>query len=171
MRGNSILYIFGFFVLLAILVPGPEERGENEAAETDSETPEEQAPAEVVSAVEPTQSESDSFERQSEMCGQIIGQTAEDLRNLQEFCSDYISKGAVSGSYAAESLLWIKVPREIAEVMQADRLGTEQLVRSWMQGWKNKTDRNAVTVTVEWRDVEIAVGETSWSGRDEVTIR
>ena len=112
-----------------------------------------------------------SLKGQSETCGQVIGQTAKDLRNLQEFCSDYIYKGAVSGSYAADTLLWIKVPHEMAEVMRIDRLRAEQLVRSWMRGWKNKTGRKAVTVTVEWKDVEIAVGQTSvWSG-DEVTIR
>ena len=113
----------------------------------------------------------DSFQGRSETCGPVIGKTAKDLRNLQIFCSQGIPKGAVVGAYAMGSLLWIKVSRRMAEGMRADRLSAEQLVRNWIRGWKRNSNSKAVTVTVEWRDVEIAKSQTTWSGKDEISIR
>ncbi|MCY4584531.1 MAG: hypothetical protein OXB98_00685 [Bryobacterales bacterium] len=113
----------------------------------------------------------DSFQGRSETCGPVVGKTAKDLRNLQTFCSQGIPKGAVVGAYAMGPLLWIKVSRLMAEGLRADRLSAEQLVRNWIRGWKSNSDSRAVTVTVEWRDVEIAKSQTTWSGKDEVTIR
>ena len=117
------------------------------------------------------QSEPDSFEGRSETCGPIIGKTQDDLQNLREFCSNYMPEGMAVGALAGDSLLWIMVSRRIAEQMRADRLATEQLVLNWMRIWKGKSDSRAVTVWVEWQDVEIAKGETTFLSGDQVTIR
>ena len=124
----------------------------------------------TVAAGTPADAE-DSYEGQSETCGPVIGKTAKDLKNLKTFCSQGISKGAVVGSYAMGPLLWIKVSRSMAEGMRADRLSGERLVRLWMKGWKINSESKTVTVTVEWKDVEIAAGKTTFRSGDEVTIR
>lgn len=80
-------------------------------------------------------------------------------------------KSTVEGAYATDSLLWVKVTRVMADQMAHDRLSTEQLVKTWMRGWKQITGRKAVTVTIEWRKVEIAKGQTTITGTDRVTVR
>jgi len=70
-----------------------------------------------------------------------------------------------------ESLLWVKVGRNLANVMIADKLSTEQVVKNWMKGWKALSGSQAVTVYVEWRDVQIAQGDTSILRGDVVTMR
>ena len=105
----------------------------------------------------------------SPTCGSIVGQTREDLNNVRQFCKN-ITDGSVEGVVGAESLLVIKVDREMAYVMQARAMETEQMILAWMRGWKTLTDRRVVTVTVEWGDVEIAKGQTTLRD-DRVTIR
>jgi hypothetical protein len=55
--------------------------------------------------------------------------------------------------------------------MIADRLSTEAVVKRWMGTWKTLTGSKAVTIHVEWGDVEIAKGETSLFRGDVVTIK
>ena len=116
------------------------------------------------------QSEPDSFEGRSDICGPIIGKTQDDLKNLREFCSDYMPEGMATGALARDSMLWFMVSRRMAEQMRADRLSTEQLILNWMRLWKGKSDSRAVTVGVKWQDVEIAKGETTFLSGDQVTI-
>ena len=92
------------------------------------------------------------------------------MANVREFCATAIPQGLSEGAYGAESLLWIKVTHDIAKYMKANPLETEQLVRAWMRGWKTLSNSSAVTVTVEWGSVEVAKGQTRFSG-DQVTIR
>jgi len=72
---------------------------------------------------------------------------------------------------AMESLLWVKISRELAEVMLRDKLTTEQVVKNWMTAWKKHSGSKAVTVYVEWQDVQIAKGETTLFSGDTVTIK
>ena len=113
----------------------------------------------------------DSFSGRSPKCGPVIGETQQDLRNVEEFCSVGIPAGAVEGAYAMGSLLWIKITRPMADQLRAaNSLDAESLVRNWMRGWKQSSKSKAVTVTIEWRDIEIAKGETTLLSGDKVTI-
>lgn len=123
----------------------------------------------LVVAIMPLIAE-DSYSGRSATCGPIIGQTPTDLENVEEFCT-HIPEGATVGAYAMESLLWIKVPYGIAEYMIGHSLQTEQLVKAWMKLWKEISDSTAVTIFVEWEDVEIAKGDTTVFRGDRVTIR
>ena len=82
----------------------------------------------------------------------------------------YIAEGLTTGAYSSGGLLWVKVPENIALYMVANRLVTEQLVRQWMPLWKQISDWSAVTIYVEWEDVEIARGETTVFRGDQVTV-
>lgn len=106
----------------------------------------------------------------SPTCGPINGKTRADLEHERTFCAQGITTGAVEGAYAMESLLWVKVSEAMARALRADHLRGEQLVKTWMRGWKSVTGSKAVTVTVEWRDVEIAEGETTLLSGDQVTF-
>ena len=101
-----------------------------------------------------------SYSGRSETCGPIVGQTNQDLQNVQQFCR-VVPEGAAVGAYAVESLFWVKVTRNMAEAMRADRLGAEQLVKHWMTRWKSLSGSEVVTVKVDWRDVLIAEGQTT----------
>ena len=72
----------------------------------------------------------------SSTCGPISEKTQKDLGNVRTFCEKGIPKGVAVGAYAMESLLWVKVPRKMADQMRADRLRAEQLLRIWMRGRK-----------------------------------
>jgi hypothetical protein len=108
---------------------------------------------------------------QSPTCGEVNGKTAKDLDNVVAFCAKGIPKGAVEGAFAMESLLWVKVTRPMADAMRADRLTAEQLVKTWMTGWKIHSGSRTVTVHVEWRDVEVARGQTTLTRGDQVTFK
>ena len=116
-----------------------------------------------------------SFSGQSPTCGPISGRTSQDLQNVRAFCRAVPEQAAV-GAYAMETILVVKVSRAMAIQMRADRLASEQLMSTWMRGWKNLTGSSVVTVRVEWGDVLIAEGQTTCSGllctssRDRVTI-
>ena len=110
-----------------------------------------------------------SFSGRSETCGPISGQTKQDLQNVQAFCRA-VPEGAAVGAYAMQSLLWVKVTRAMAEAMRADRLSAEQLVKTWMTGWKSLSGSKAVTIQVEWRDVQIAEGQTTMFSGDRVAL-
>ena len=104
-------------------------------------------------------------------CRQIDGETQKDKENLSRFCNKGISKGAVVKAEAMDSLLWISVPKSMATAMMGDRLQAEQLVKVWMRGWRAETGRKAVTVYVLWEDVEVAKGDTTWTGEDRITVK
>ena len=64
-----------------------------------------------------------------------------------------------------------KVDYEIAQALMVNRLQAEQLVKTWMARWKQLSGSNSVTVTVEWKDTEIAIGETTIFSGDKVTLK
>ena len=119
----------------------------------------------------------DSFSGRSPTCGPIHGQTQQDLRNVEAFCSAGIpAELGVEGAEWMGSLLWIKIPRPVANVIRAmDSLDSERLILNWMRRWKQLSGSRVVTITVEWQGIEIAVGQTTASffggAEDEVTIR
>jgi hypothetical protein len=107
----------------------------------------------------------------SSTCGSVAGKTQADLDNVLKFCSAAVPKDLeVTGAFAMETLLWVKISRALANIMRNDRLSTEQVVKNWMKGWKGLTGKQAVTVTVEWQDVKIAEGTTTLLSGDKVTI-
>ena len=111
--------------------------------------------------------------KRSKTCGPISGKTGRDLENVKKFC-EAIQKDLASGivgSYGAESILWVKISRSLANAMRADRLSTENLVKKWMRRWRKLTGRKAITVYVEWRKVQIAEGATTIFSGDKVTIK
>ena len=108
----------------------------------------------------------------SDTCVSVAGETARDRDRALTFCRQAVPADlGITGVIAMQSLLWVKVPRELADVMRSDILSTEQVVKSWMNAWKTLTGSQSVTVYVEWQDIEIAIGETSVFSGDQVTIR
>ena len=104
-------------------------------------------------------------------CGPISGKTTKDRDHLMTFCSQAHMKDIAVGAYAYDSILWIKVPRGIADALRFDRLTTEQLVKTWMKVWKRVSGNEIVTIYVKWQDVEIAKGQATAFSGDKVTIR
>ena len=98
-----------------------------------------------------------------------MGRTKQELQNVQQFCRA-VPEGVAVGAYAMESLLWVKVTRNMAVAMRADRLSAEQLVKNWMTRWKSLSGSEVVTIQVEWQDVLIAEGQTTVFSGDRVTI-
>lgn len=111
------------------------------------------------------------FSAELRTCGSLVGDTPQDLQNAQAFCTKAVTEGVVVGVQAMESLLWVKVNRGFADAMRRDRQSGEQLVRTWMKGWRAVSGRTSLTVHVQWRDVEIAKGDSTIFSGDEVTIR
>lgn len=109
--------------------------------------------------------------REAGLCGEIVGETEADMAHLKAFCAKGLDPGTVIGAMARDSILTLKVSREFANGMRADRLSTEQLIKIWMRVWRQLTTRKAVSIQVEWQDVEIATGDTTFLGGDRVTIR
>jgi hypothetical protein len=108
----------------------------------------------------------------SETCRDAFGQTQKDLDNALAFCKESVPPDLnVQGVIAMESLLWVKVPRTLANVMMRDKLTTEQVVKNWMAAWKKHSGSKSVTVHVEWQDVEIAKRQTSLFRGDTVTVK
>lgn len=108
----------------------------------------------------------------SPTCHQIEGKTPTDYERVVKFCSAAIPQALdVQGVIAMDSLMWIKIGRPLANVMLRDRLTTEQIVKNWMKAWRSLTNGQVVTVTVQWQDVDIAVGDTTLFGGDRVTIK
>lgn len=163
--------VFGCgFILLAVGAsndPATQERAAAARNEEAAAIPGDVAPADAP-APDPTAAATSAM---SPTCGEVHGKTAEDLQNALAFCERGITKGVTEGAVAMSSILWLKVPREIADEMRADTLTTEQLVKTWMRGWKQHSGSEAVTVFVEWQDVEIAKGETTVFSGDQVTVR
>jgi hypothetical protein len=107
----------------------------------------------------------------SPTCIEVAGQNQRDVDNALSFCAKGIGKGAVTGVIAMDSLVFIKVTRQMADALRVDRLQGEQLVKTWMKGWRTTTGKQSVTVTVELGDVEIARGDSTLLSGDRVTFR
>jgi hypothetical protein len=125
------------------------------------------APAATARTPEPKPAD-----RKSPTCRRISGETSTDLDHLAAFCTTAIPKGLEVVSARAHSmLLWIQIPRELADTMRADRLSTESVVKTWMTVWRQVSGSSSVTVYVRWQDVEIAKGESTLFSGDVVTIK
>ena len=106
----------------------------------------------------------------SEHCGEVIGQTREVARNVARMCDGLPGK-LFHGAYAIESMLFLKAPRSIAEIMLRNSLQTERLMLRWMEDWKRIGGFQVVTITVEWGDVVIVEGQTTVLRGDAVRFR
>ena len=111
-----------------------------------------------------------SFSSWSPTCGQINGETVQDLDRVMTFCES-LPMDTVASAYATESALLLRVSRPMAEQIRADRPRAEQLVRTWMRDWKQLIGSQSVMVTIRWGDIRLARGQTTPSGRDQVTIQ
>lgn len=49
-----------------------------------------------------------------------------------------------------DTLVWLTITRDLADVLMRDKLTTEQIVKNWMKAWKALVSSQAVTVTVQW---------------------
>lgn len=107
----------------------------------------------------------------SETCGDVVGETVADRNAALSFCRKGVAKGIVTGVVAQQSLLTILITRDAAYAMRMDRLIAEQLVHTWMRGWKIESGSQAVSLTIKYGDVEIATGETTLFRGDQVTVR
>ena len=122
-------------------------------------------------SVQAGQQKEGSFSGRSPTCGPIIGKSKADLQNVKRFCGEGIPEGVVVGAYAMKELLWIKVNYNMAQAMRIDPLSAEQLVKTWMKGWKKNCGSQVVTLYVEWKDTQLAKGETTVFSGDKVTLR
>ncbi len=110
--------------------------------------------------------------RPSPTCKEAHGATARDLDNALTFCAANIPRDLeIQGVLAMESVLWLKVSQRLADVMRKNDQSTERIVKHWMKEWKTLSGSDAVTVSLELQDVEIARGQASSSGGDRVTVR
>lgn len=110
----------------------------------------------------------------SPTCRKAYGESKEDLDRALTFCADTITdniSGFIEGVIAQQTILTVKVDRRLADGLVRDRLSTESIVKAWMRAWKKLTDSKAVTVYVEWGDVQIAKGETTLFSGDVVKIK
>jgi hypothetical protein len=113
-----------------------------------------------------------TFSAKSGTCQEALGRTQKDLNNALAFCQKVVPKEMdIQGVTANDSLVHIKVVRGLANSLMADKLGAEQTVKVWMNTWKNISGSKAVTVFVEWGDVEVAKGQTTILSGDKVTIK
>ncbi len=97
---------------------------------------------------------------------EVWSRQREDSAGLEE------CRGVLLGGYPSRGRRG-SVRNEISVVDQdhaANSLDAENLVRTWMRGWKQLSKSKAVTVNIEWRDIEIAKGETTLLSGDKVTI-
>jgi hypothetical protein len=163
------LVVLGFIAAAVIigLIVGPQTSTHQPAQST--------APATVPSTTPPVQTSaapSRPTSDHSPNCGEISGDTAADLEHLKAFCAQIVPKDlGVIGARASEMLLWIQVPRRLADYMRLDHLTTEQVVKKWMANWKVQSGSVSVVVYVMWGDVEVAKGDTSIFSGDVVTIK
>lgn len=107
----------------------------------------------------------------SATCGAVSGKTPKDLANLTAFCANGIAKGAVVSADAMDSLLWLTVSRPMADQFRADKLSAEQLVKTWMRGWRMHSGQRVVSVQVKLADVVVANGDTTFAGEDRISIK
>ena len=109
---------------------------------------------------------------QHTVCGAIQGFTAEDLRHIRQFCDRAMTAemAAVTVSVnARESLLFVNVTRDLADLLRADRLTTDVILDLWLDTWRAITDRRAVTVA--WQGAEVVIGDTTILEENRVRIR
>lgn len=108
----------------------------------------------------------------SPTCRQVEGQKPADYQRALAFCRTAIPAALeVEGIKAMDTLVWVKISRDLADVLMRDKLTTEQIVKNWMKAWRGLVSSQVVTVTVQWQDVDIAVGDTSIFSGDKVTIK
>ena len=107
----------------------------------------------------------------SPICVEVVGQNQQELDQGLAFCATGVPRGVVTGLIVKDSLLFVIVTRGTADTIRTDRMQAERLVKSWMSGWRSITGKTSVTVQVELDDVEVAKGETTIAGGDQVTIR
>lgn len=107
----------------------------------------------------------------SNNCGVVTGATEVDVNRAVMFCDQGVVKGMVVGVIADESILTLKITRQAADEFRNDRLTAEQIVKTWMRGWKVLSQSKAVTVDIEWEQVIVAKGQTTITGADTVTIK
>lgn len=108
----------------------------------------------------------------SPTCHQVEGKTTADYERVLKFCSVAVPPALdIQGVIAMDSLLWIKIGRPLANVMRQDKLSAERVVKNWMTVWRSLTGRPSVRVTVQWQDVDVAVGDTTIFSGDRVTIK
>ena len=100
----------------------------------------------------------------------MVGQTQQDLANLERFCS-HVPTGFATYAYSAKLVLSIGVPHEIADYMVDVSWKTEILMESYLALWKEISDSDSVMVYIEWEGEEIAGGFTSVLTGDLISVR
>lgn len=140
----------------------------HQASLAQSRAPATALPSGETASARPAQTASPTFGA----CKTARGSTGKDLNNALAFCRQVVLKEMdIQGVIANDSIVHIKVVRDFANALMADRLSAEQLIIQWMSSWKTISGSSAVAVFVEWNDVEVAKGQTTLLSGDEVTIK
>ncbi len=67
-----------------------------------------------------------------------------------------------------ESLLFVNLTRDLADLLRTDQLTTEVIVNQWLDSWRTITGWRAVTVNVAWQGANVVTGDTM---KNRVRIR
>lgn len=103
----------------------------------------------------------------SQRCGMLVGESADDLTDLQQFCRRAIVHGEVTTATADEDALRLHVSPAVADTLRVP--GTaRRLVRAWVRNWREVRDDGGVRVVVEHAGEALAVGEDSFLQGEEV---
>ena len=89
------------------------------------------------------------------MCGPVIADSPEALEHIKLFCS-LIAEGYTVGAFTRSGALMVYVDGTVARTLLSDRLGFEDLMRTWLRAWRRITDSRSVWVEVRWNEIELA---------------
>ena len=109
-------------------------------------------------------------ELSSPACRAVVGGDRADADNALEFCRRNLTPETATSVFAQEMIMWVNVTEAMARAMRSDKLGSEALVLLWMRHWRQIQGSSAIVINVEWRDVVVAKGDTTWLGDDRVVI-
>ncbi len=90
--------------------------------------------------------------------------------NTRRFQDKFLpgGKGIIS-AFSYQSILVLKITDELAYGFLNDRLLAERILRKWMDGWKNISGHDVVTIIIKLDDIEIITAQTAgFSGDDQV---
>lgn len=103
----------------------------------------------------------------SNRCGTLVGESADDLTDLHQFCRRAIVHGEVTTATADEDALRLHVSPAVADTLRVPG-SARRLVRAWVRNWREVRDVGGVRVVVEHEGEALAVGEDSFLEGEEV---
>ena len=167
--------IFGALIVVAVVVSrttGDSTYSAETTVPTVSKQRDEVAPEPTTSAPAPvtpepaapepkkeptvTRAVADDLSGRSPQCGPIKADSPEALEQIKLFCSLTAAKGLMEGAFTHSGALVVFVDGPVARALLSDRLGFEDLMRTWLRAWRTITETRSVWVEVRWGEIELA---------------